>query len=277
MAAAFFSWPASPDVRRLVFPCVVLVAVSVVCQLVALTTVLDVTQSTTHQWFGVLDMVFIALLLLHAFRVRHWVKWQLSVSDSSRQWIQAVSTWCVLSLCLCALGDVINRNFPEKFYAYGSAIKYTHLADSVWFFFPGYAAFIMATIVAVRASGKVSSQTLIVSTLVMVGVGALSYLDMHTPHTGVYVTAMTGVYACLISVVAVTAYWLIKAYGARAMKWVALGAVLATAADAIIGHFWIFREGYYPAVRHINWVVYFTSQALIQWLPVTLVQLTSRD
>ena len=56
----------------------------------------------------------------------------------------------------------------------------------------------------------------------------------------------------------------------------ALGLVLAMVADAIIGKFWIFGnegQGYFPLVSHINWIIYFASQALIQQLPIGLLQL----
>ena len=51
---------------------------------------------------------------------------------------------------------------------------------------------------------------------------------------------------------------------------VACGLVLATLADAVIGQFWLFGrggQGWFPAVRDVNWVLYIGSQALVIHLP----------
>jgi len=110
--------------------------------------------------------------------------------------------------------------------------------------------------------------------LIFIGVGVLSFAGMYKEGAGVYVTTMTGTYAALISVMCASALWLLKSYGWQAMKWVALGAVLALLADALIGNFWIYREGYFPNVAYLNWIIYFSSQALIQQLPIKLAQLS---
>ena len=52
--------------------------------------------------------------------------------------------------------------------------------------------------------------------------------------------------------------------------------MLAMIADALIGKFWIFGangQGYFPLISHLNWIIYFGSQALIQQLPIALLQI----
>ena len=82
---------------------------------------------------------------------------------------------------------------------------------------------------------------------------------------------MTGTYAMLIPLMLLAAVVLLRAYGWQRMKWVAIGAALATVADARIGNFWIYGEGYYPQIRAINWIIYFLSQALIHRLPLKML------
>jgi hypothetical protein len=54
------------------------------------------------------------------------------------------------------------------------------------------------------------------------------------------------------------------------VKWVAAGLVLAAVADAVIGQFWLYGhagQGFFPAVRDVNWVIYIGSQSLVIHLP----------
>ena len=103
---------------------------------------------------------------------------------------------------------------------------------------------------------------------------------MHLTGAAYLLTLVTGAYSVLVSILALSAIWLIKslqAYKVPMRIWcAALGLVLAMVADAIIGKFWIFGnegQGYFPLVSHINWIIYFASQALIQQLPIGLLQL----
>ena len=174
------------------------------------------------------------------------------------------------------MGDLINRNFFELYYQYGSNIEHTYLADSVWFFFPGYFCFIYAVYLVARHK-NVPLFFIGYTALIFVGIGILSFAGIYKEGAGAYVATMTGTYAALISVMCAAALWLLKSYGWQAMKWVALGAVLAPVADSLIGNFWIYREGYFPSISYVNWIVYFSSQALIQQLPVKLYQLSSQQ
>ena len=62
--------------------------------------------------------------------------------------------------------------------------------------------------------------------------------------------------------------WIWLAFG-KSGREVGFGSALATAADALIGQFWLFSKGYYyPGVAHLNFAMYFCSQAMIQQLPV---------
>jgi len=77
-------------------------------------------------------------------------------------------------------------------------------------------------------------------------------------------------YSSIITLTGITAWWILRALGWRHAIGVALGAILATVADAIIGHFWIVQDTAYPTVRYLNWVIYFASQAMIQPLALAM-------
>jgi hypothetical protein len=78
----------------------------------------------------------------------------------------------------------------------------------------------------------------------------------------------------LITAVGISGVLLLLSLGltkAPPMAWlVGLGLVLAAVADAVIGSFWLYGnqgDGFYPAVRDINWVIYIGSQSLVIHLP----------
>jgi hypothetical protein len=55
---------------------------------------------------------------------------------------------------------------------------------------------------------------------------------------------------------------------------VGIGFILASVADSVIGRFWIYGnggEGYYPEVRHVNWIMYIGSQCLVIYLPYIFI------
>lgn len=220
-------------------------------------------------WFGVAELVLIVLLLINGFSIKRWV------FDHSNSLLARQVAWlCVLSLGLCVAGDVVNRNFAQLFYQHGSVVKHDYLVDSVLFFAPGYLLLALALWRVAVVKG-VSSSFMAVSGGLFGGVGLLSFFGMANFAAGDYVLGITGSYTIVIGVISASGLWLLKAYGGlsapRSLWLVAIGAILATVADALIGNFWIYGnngEGFFPAISHINWIVYFGSQALVQQLPL---------
>ena len=235
----------------------------------------------------VFELCMMVALVLNGLRIHRWLARQPHAA-------LGVSRLTLLSLVLCVLGDGINRNFPNSFYAYDKSIEHSYLADSVWFFFPGYSLFVFA---AWRACGHRTGgwKGLCLVPIAAIA-GAISFLDLAalTPGMSMYVWRLTGAYTILISLMVPAGAWVFFAFHRTpAAALVATGAILATLADAIIGHFWIFRNGqattlrlppdpsidhrdrrlsfscrYFPGVAHANLVIYFLSQALIQQLPM---------
>lgn len=228
---------------------------------------------------GILEMALLLLLAANGIRLRHMHP--TSHNNASAE----VADWTLASLLICLGGDLVNRNFQQHFYMRDTHTQHSYLADSVWFFAPGYAAFIVA---AWRAtSGLVSDRARLASLVLVSLIGILTFWDLLPAGTGLYVTVMTGPYTVVIALMVPAGGWIAVAFGGFLSgkdsvrvpgAWaVAVGAVLATVADAIIGHFWLFPKegltsGFYPAVAYLNFVIYFTSQALMQQLPVVYQQ-----
>lgn len=219
--------------------------------------------------YASMEMLLLLFLLINAWRIWRVLAGHCSSSTGDEALILNVARLCFLSLALCVLGDLINRNYFDLYYQHGSNIEHSYLADSVWFFFPGYACFIVAAY-RVGRQRSLSRVFMFGTGLVFSVLGLLSFVTMYQDGAGTYVATLTGTYAALIAVMCAAALWLIKACGWAAMKWIAIGAVLASVADALIGNFWIYREGFYPAIAHINMMIYFASQALLQQLPLQL-------
>ena len=190
----------------------------------------------------------------------------------------SISRLCLYSLLLCFIGDIVNRNFLQQFYQYDDLIKHSYLADSVIFFFPGYLILVVA--IAKLAIVKGLPKTIIILSAILAAIVAtFTYNDMHLAGSSIPLTIMTSCYSVLVSILAVSAIWLVKSFAwknAPIRIWLAaLGLVLAMIADAVIGKFWIFGnqgQGYFPTVSHINWIIYLSSQLLIQQLPLGMLQ-----
>ncbi|MGB1580765.1 MAG: hypothetical protein ACPHER_04580 [Nevskiales bacterium] len=222
--------------------------------------------SVGKRWFGHAEMLLIAALLGNAWLIRRWAQ-----QSGQSPLTQSTALLCFLSLALCAGGDFINRNYFGIYYGHGSSVRHSYLADSVWLFAPGYGLFLLATL-RVALARQVSKAFISGCAVIAAALGALSFADLYQPEAGTYVSSMTGGYAAFISIVGVSALWVTKALGWRLAYPVAIGAVMATIADALIGNFWLYREGYYPAISHVNWILYFASQALVQQLPLQLAK-----
>lgn len=210
-------------------------------------------------WLGLAEMALMLALAWNGWRIRD----HLQISPPLRR----IASLTLASLAVCLLGDLVNRNFGGARFSHDNVIEHSYLVDSIVFFFPGYLLFIVAAWLATRDRVSLTLRT--GSLVIAATAGALSFAGLVLPGASPYVVAMTASYTLLISMVSATALWLLRGFGV-ALWPVALGALLATVADAIIGHFWLFGKGFYPAAAYINMIVYFLSQALLQQLPLQL-------
>ena len=243
-----------------VFPAVLMLAI-VATQLLAWH--LGIVDGAAKWTLAGIEMAVLLALLWNGWRIRRYLVGQGAAPNQ-----QHVATLAFWSLAICTLGDLVNRNLPPRYFSYDSVIEHSYLADSVWFFFPGYALFIAAAWLASR--DRVAAIWRIPALVVVALAGLISFFDLVLPDTATYIRIMTGAYTMLISMMVPAGLWILLAFGKRSWP-VALGAVLATVADALIGHFWLFGSGWYPAIAFINFIVYFLSQALIQQLPLIML------
>lgn len=241
----------------------ILVVISTLYQGLALLGLIDVTAGKAQRLgFGLGEMLLILALLGNAWLI-------LRALRGADPMVAGCARLMFASLALCCLGDLVNRNVGGRLFAYDELIAHSYLADSVWFFLPGYGLYLLASLRVARDAG-LSARFLGLVTAGAALLGALSFADLYRPGVAAYVLAMTGTYAVFITVVGASAIWLVRALG-WAQAWpVAIGAVLALLADALIGHFWLYRDGFFPAISHLNWIIYFGSQALLQQLPLQL-------
>ncbi|ODA35416.1 hypothetical protein A8L45_04185 [Veronia pacifica] len=228
-------------------------------------------ETAGNKMWVIKGLLLLALVLL-SFSVKRWVYQQ-----TSDGFYRKVAWLSLLSLLVCLGGDITNANFSETFYRYDGVVKHDYLADSVMFFGPGYLLLLINGALVTRRNGI---KPTVIGQFILAGVlaGALSIFIMHIPGTGVFVKTMTSIYAALIGAVGLLGILLIHSFGGiRASKgvWmVGFGFMLAAIADAVIGHFWIYGnggQGYYPDVRHVNWILYAASQAMVIYLPFVLV------
>lgn len=219
-----------------------------------------------------IESVVLIALLINSLLIKRWV-----ISNTNDNSLIKIAWLSFIALCFCLLGDVTNFNLPETFYRYKSVIKHDYLADSIYFFLPGYTLLLLAVIRAIELNTK---DKRFIRYPVVAGsvVGVLSMIMMHLPNTGWFITISTGIYAVLIGVVGfIGLAFILSCGGLKASKselMVGAGFILAAVADAIIGNFWIYGnlgEGFYPQVRYINWMVYIASQCMVIHLPHLLV------
>ncbi|MGB1263606.1 MAG: hypothetical protein ACPG52_11905 [Cognaticolwellia sp.] len=246
---------------------------AVIQSVFALAGVVSITDSSNERIaFGVIELITMALLIVNAVAImRFMAKQDCSIA-------YRFSKLCVTSLLLCFIGDIVNRNFLLQFYQYDNVIKHSYLADSVLFFFPGYLILVIA-LAHFAVSQGLQKRFIALTSLLTTVIALVTYFDMHLASTAPLLTLITAAYSVLVSVLAVSALWLIKSCAGRKLHFgiycTEIGLVFAMLADAIIGKFWIFGNhgaGYFPTVSHINWIIYFASQALIQQLPIGLLQ-----
>lgn len=223
------------------------------------------------QTLELLEMALMFGLLVNAWQIRAWVK----IKGSFVAQRSSTADLTLLSLLLCCGGDLVNRNLHHSFYAYDNVIEHSYLVGSVWFFLPGYGLFIYTVWTVCKNSLSAFAISFLKWPLLTLtgGIGTLTYAKMVyalpvTPSW--YVLAVTGVYSVVITLMIPAAVWIYCAFGSLG-RYVAIGAILATIADVVIGQFWLFAvpsAGFYPEIASVNWILYFLSQALIQQIPL---------
>lgn len=241
-----------------------LVVASTVLQVGALVARSDaIADGTTGRHvFSTVEMALVVALFAQGWRIVRWA--DRAAADGAPALVGRVARLSLLSLGLCALGDLVNRNYLEQSYQWDDVLRASFLVTAIWFFFPGYAVIIGVNRLVTRPS--VSRGFMAASSVVAVVVGLGAYASNHDPAMSRYASGMIAAYTVMLTVLGASAVWLVRAYGWRA-SWVpALGCVLALVADALIGNFWIYRD-HFPTIEHVNWIPYFASLAMIQRLP----------
>lgn len=239
---------------------------SIILQCLALLGVFPIDEHTFgRQVFSTVEMLLIAVLIANSFFIWRWIK-----NTQSNAAFQQVALLSLVSLSICAIGDGINRNYPGIFYEFGNTVKHGYVVHAAFVFMFGYAIYIFAAAkVSLSLSDIRKMPTLMAGLAVLAGLGGfVLFLNIRSPDVGTYVTVVTGSYSVLIAVTSVTAIWLILSMEWRHVLVLAAGALLPGLADLIIGKYWIFSNDHYPLVAHVNWILYFSSQAIIQHLPL---------
>ncbi len=210
------------------------------------------------------ETLMLLALFANTLALKNWVYRNTSISLYRQiAWLSLAS----LALCIC--GDLVNFNLPQTFYRHGPVVKHDYLADSVWFFAPGYLLLLIAVVKVALANGM-SAAALTISGIVAGLAGGAAFTAMYLPGTGTYVSAITGFYAVFITVVGASGLAFVLSFRKAGLKPAVLlvggGIVIAAVADSVIGQFWIYGnggEGYFPAARYINWSLYVGSQCLV--------------
>lgn len=190
------------------------------------------------------------------------------------QQAQLVALGCIVSLGLCLLGDIVNKNFLQSYYAYDAWVKHSYLISSISFFFPGYFILLLTTISCCYRHLKLWWLLAMLAASVVIGVFA--WMDLVVPDMAGTTRITTLAYSILITAVGLSGVLVWKVYRQRLIFVVTIGLALAALADALIGQFWIKTDDYYPAIRYLNWMIYFTSQAFIQFFPFRILAVENR-
>lgn len=261
MAVGAGAWSANDARRRIDGAAMVLVVASTVVQCVALVAADDrlAAGSAARHAFSVLELALVAGLLVVG---RQIVRWSDRVAPGGV--VPGVARLCLASLGLCALGDVVNRNFLEQSFQWDDAIRHSYLITSIWCFLPGYALVTWANRVATRRS--VSRRQAVATVAVAAAIGVAAALANPIPGAGAYPSAMVLAYTASLAALGGSALWLGRTFGWARSTVAVVGCLLALVADALIGAFWI-AEDRFPTVEHVNWILYFASLAMIQRLP----------
>jgi hypothetical protein len=239
---------------------IALVAGSALLQVGALVPRSDAIAEGTvgRHVFSTVEMAFVLGLLGQGWRIVRWTR-----STNQPELVVRVARLCLVSLGLCALGDLVNRNYLEQHYQWDHVLRASFLITAIWCFFPGYATVIGINRLITRS--RVSTAFALVTGVVGAVAGVGAYASNHDPAMSRYASGMILAYTVMLAVLGASTVWLVRTFGWRA-SWIPVaGCLLALVADAIIGNFWIYRD-HFPTVEHVNWIPYFASLAMIQRL-----------
>lgn len=250
-----------PESRHLFTPFLrvafALIALSAVLQGAALAGLFGPLEAPSFRLnIGVVEMALMAALCLNGLAI---ILRLVQLKAPAR--VERVAWMCWASLLLCTAGDWINRNFGLDYYQYDPVIEHSYLINSVFFFAPGYALFIAAA--GVAAGHVQSKQQRALALSLTAFIGLVGFLPIANWAASAWALGITGFYAMVVTGMLAVAWWFFSLFGLSGW-WLSLGAALASLADALIGQFWLYGHGNYPEIVHINWLIYFTSQALIQ-------------
>ena len=237
-----------------------LVVASTVLQVGALVVRSDALAEGTvgRHVFSTVEMVLVVALLVQGWRIVRWTR-----ASGQPALVGSVARWCFVSLALCAVGDLVNRNYLEQHYQWDDVLRASFLITAVWGFFPGYAVIIGVNRLITRTRISVAFASGSGAVGALIGVGA--YASNHDPAMARYASGMILAYTVMLTVLGASTIWLVRTYGWAASWGPVVGCLLALVADAIIGNFWIYRD-HFPTVEHVNWIPYFASLAMIQRL-----------
>jgi Mn2+/Fe2+ NRAMP family transporter len=240
---------------------VLLVTISTVVQcavLVAAPKQLDAGTTGRHL-FSTLEMALVVALAVLGWRILRWAR-----AEQSDPLVRRAAELCFASLVLCAVGDLINRNYLEQSFQWDDVVRHSYLITSIWAFLPGYAVVVWANRTVTRHAVPARAAAVTVGAAAVVGV--VAFAGNRVSGMGAYPSAMVLAYTVVLTVLAASTIWLIRTFGWEASIVPVLGCLLAVVADLLIGTWWI-AEDRYPVVEHANWIIYFASLAMIQQLP----------
>jgi hypothetical protein len=240
---------------------VALVVASTVLQCVALVAASDSLAAGTmgRHAFSTVEMALVVLLGVQGWRIVRWAE----ASAPERPQVVRVARLCLVSLALCAMGDLVNRNYLEQSFQWDDVVRHSYLITSVWFFLPGYA--VAAWAVRRATEHQITARVAWATAAVGAVAGAVAFAATRVPGMGAYPSAMVAAYTVVLAVLGASTWWLVRTDGLAASLVVVLGCWLALVADLLIATWWI-ADDRYPTVEHANWILYFASLAMIQRL-----------
>jgi len=228
-------------------------------------------------WWSLIEMGFMLLLLGLAAQLWWRVKAMTAlVANAEFARIRGVSCLLMLSLALASGGDLINKNLQQEAFAYDQWIQHSYLIDSMLCFFPAYSLVLWAVLSTCRSQWQSRGRATLFTVAVLV-LGSLAWWDAYHVNMAWLPAAAIWAYSVLMLGLLLSAVLLARQWGWRQSWPVVLGLVLAVLADGLIGQFWLSTNTYYPQIRFVNWIVYFSSQVLLQFLPIMLLRRLNAD
>jgi hypothetical protein len=236
-----------------------LVVVSTVLQLGALAFAGDSlgTGTAARHVFSTIEMALVLALVGVAVGVARWAADQAPLAAS-------VARLTLASMVLCAVGDLINRNYPGHAFQWDDVVEHSYLITSIVAFAPGYGLVVVANRLA--TAGVVPGRSAAVTVAAGAVAGLFGFATSFDDEVAVGANLAMAAYAMVLAALAGSCLWLGRTFGWRSSAVVVVGCLLAVLADWLIATFWIHGTGY-PTVEHANWIIYFASLAMIGRLP----------